>query len=51
MTRLEALESMKVQILEMLNYHAKSVSPDRIDALLDLLNDVIIKIEEEKKKK
>ncbi len=33
----------------MLNYHVKSVSPDRIDALLDLLNDVITKIENEKR--
>ncbi len=48
MNRLEALEAIKAQILEMLNYHAKSVSPDRIDALLDLLNDVITKIEKEK---
>lgn len=48
MNRLEALEAIKAQILEMLNYHAKSVSPDRIDVLLDLLNDVITKIEKEK---
>ena len=50
MTKLQALEAMKAQILEMLNYHAKSVSPDRIDALLDLLNEVITKIEKEKNK-
>ena len=50
MTKLQALEAMKAQILEMLNYHAKSVSPDRIDALLDLLNEVITKIEKEQNK-
>jgi ABC-type microcin C transport system duplicated ATPase subunit YejF len=50
MTRLEALEKIKAQLLEMLRVFASSASQAKVDELLDLLNDVNTKIEQEKSK-